>query len=36
MTTIVTILAWGAAAGLVSLLAGLLIGAVIENRDRHG
>lgn len=36
MTGIVAFLAWAAAAGLVSLLAGLVIGAVIANRDRHG
>lgn len=36
MTGIVAFLAWAAAAGLVSLFAGLLIGGVIRNRDRHG
>lgn len=40
MTGIVTILAWAAAilvtVGTVSPLAGLLIGGVIRNRDRHG
>lgn len=36
MNGIIAYLAWAAAAGIVSLLAGLLIGSVIKNRDRHG
>lgn len=36
MTGIVTFLAIGAALFFASVLAGVVIAAVIENRDRHG